>query len=36
MMWLFFCGNIVMLGIVFNYVNWCRQQGERVLINGEK
>jgi membrane protein len=36
MMWLFFCGNIVMLGIVFNYVNWCRQEGENVLVNGEK
>lgn len=27
MMWLFFCGNIVMLGTVFNYVLWCRTRG---------
>ena len=32
MMWLFFCGNIVILGIVFNYVIWCRRRGERVKL----
>lgn len=36
MMWLFFCGNIVMLGIVFNYVRWCHRSGEDVfLIRGK-
>lgn len=27
MMWLFFCGNVVMLGIVLNYVLWCHTRG---------
>jgi membrane protein len=36
MMWLFFCGNIVMLGIVFNYLRWCRKQGEEVVLLNEK
>lgn len=37
MMWLFFCGNIVMLGLVFNYVRWCHKRGEGVsLIQGQK
>jgi membrane protein len=32
MMWLFVCGNIVILGQVFNYVYFCRLQHRSVVV----